>query len=385
LMEELQVYVDSAIEWIWFLGEYRWPTDAFKGPLPPPTDAAWLATRDASKCSGTVPRRPLTFWEIYPNPIAKASERCGYNGWGIADDALERLAPCIPFALLWFFVRFLGKKFFFAWVARAWGIPATAKGRIGKFAYTFWLTAYYVASTVFGFIVIRGEPWFEFPVDPFNSGLYLYAHARHVPTDLMTWYYWYQLGFYIAELVAIFLEPKRKDFMEYVIHHNTTVLLVAGSLVSGQMRVGCMVFFLHDISDIFIGMAKLCHYARKSDFFINTFFGLFVASWIWLRLWCYPWLIYSTLATSQQVQGATVMFWVLSSSLCVLQVLHVVWFYMIIRMIVRLAMGVKGDSRSDSDEEDDSEKKSKAKAKSQKSPSPSKKSPSPPKEIKKGK
>jgi hypothetical protein len=42
----------------------------------------------------------------------------------------------------------------------------------------------------------------------------------------------------------------------------------------------------------------------------------------------------------------------------VIQLLHVFWFYLILRMIFRLLRGVKGDSRSDSD--NDAIKKDKA-------------------------
>ena len=37
----------------------------------------------------------------------------------------------------------------------------------------------------------------------------------------------------------------------------------------------------------------------------------------------------------------------------VLQALHVFWFYMILKMVIRLATGVQGDMRSDDDEDDE--------------------------------
>ena len=76
-------------------------------------------------------------------------------------------------------------------------------------------------------------------------------------------YYLAELSFYLSLLLTIFTDVKRKDFPEQVIHHFATILLLALSYVCGFTRVGTLVMWCHDISDIFLESAKLCVYSKK--------------------------------------------------------------------------------------------------------------------------
>ena len=55
---------------------------------------------------------------------------------------------------------------------------------------------------------------------------------------------------------------------------------------------------LHDVSDVFMEAAKLCKYSG-SEVGASIAFGLFVLSWVLLRLIYFPfWVIWSTRSVS---------------------------------------------------------------------------------------
>ncbi len=61
-----------------------------------------------------------------------------------------------------------------------------------------------------------------------------------------------------------------------------------------SFRAGTVILALHDVSDIFMELAKLFKYCR-SELGASICFGLFVLSWVLLRLIYFPfWVIWST-------------------------------------------------------------------------------------------
>jgi hypothetical protein len=67
---------------------------------------------------------------------------------------------------------------------------------------------------------------------------------------------WYR---YLAGLVALwFVDTRKKDFVEMSLHHVVTILLLVLSYTASHMRVGAVVFVLHNLADPFLQSAKLC-------------------------------------------------------------------------------------------------------------------------------
>merc|ERR1712128_276083 len=84
---------------------------------------------------------------------------------------------------------------------------------------------------------------------------------------------------------------KRKDFTEQIVHHIATLLLLSLSYVCNFTRIGTLVMWAHDISDIFLESAKLCVYARKTTA-ADILFGLFACAFFLSRLVYYPlWIL----------------------------------------------------------------------------------------------
>lgn len=110
-------------------------------------------------------------------------------------------------------------------------------------------------------------------------------------------------------------QVRRKDWLESMIHHVATTMLLVYSYYVNFTRVGVMVLLVHDISDIFLEAAKLCRWGaravchlvleiawdcwgwevvpQRAAIWGNTCHTFRVAAcrleaWIWLLLWVRP-------------------------------------------------------------------------------------------------
>ena len=77
-------------------------------------------------------------------------------------------------------------------------------------------------------------------------------------------YYMAELSFYFSLGCTLLIDNKRKDFNEQIIHHVATVSLLSLSYVCNFTRIGTLVMWCHDVSDIFLESAKLCVYAKPT-------------------------------------------------------------------------------------------------------------------------
>lgn len=289
--------------------------------------------------------------DLMPQRYYPAAVRIGGGdqGWDYHEGSLPALLPSFGFAVLWFALRHLSKRVLFPHFAKACGVRSRSK--TPKFCYQLWLTVFYVSSCVAGYLTIRDEPFNAYPLNA-TTGSYIarqHPSSEPVPTKY-NWYHSYQIGFYIAELMAIFIEPKRKDFLEYLLHHVITIGLLAGSYATYEFHGGQYINFIHDIPDVFLAIAKCLHYAPQKAWLqvlANTSFGAFVATFAFFRLYCLPVMIWVMYVVVPHVRPTSYTHTIMTYFLMVLQCLHLFWFYLIVKMIVRLATGVHGDVRSD--------------------------------------
>jgi len=144
---------------------------------------------------------------------------------------------------------------------------------------------------------------------------------------------------------------------------------------------------LHDITDIFLSGSKMCNYidlygsprVAWADTAKTVGFGMFTLSWLILRNYSFPFLViwpavqyyfhhdahpYYVFNQSQYLMSIDYRRWCFASHcievnqtligfLMALEVLHIVWLYMIVRMLSRAVReGLNKDVRSDDDADD---------------------------------
>lgn len=158
-----------------------------------------------------------------------------------------------------------------------------------------------------------------------------------------------EMSFYLSLLLSISVDVKRKDFKEQVVHHIATIILIGFSYIANYVRVGTLVMLVHDSADIILEVGKMLHYALWATT-CDVLFVLFALMFLVTRLYVFPSrIIHTTLIVSMQFYEPFFGYYFFNALLFVLQVLHIYWAYLILRMVYRFAFvgKIEGDVRSD--------------------------------------
>ncbi len=196
----------------------------------------------------------------------------------------------------------------------------------------------------------------------FNDYSFFFRKYPHKYVDAaMKTYYLLNLALWIHMVFVLFLEKKRKDHTQMLSHHLTTVALIASSWVINLTRAGNCIFILFDSADILLSMAKCLNYAKFSKA-CDTVFVSFVAVWAYTRHYVYLFVIYEAIHyldyepykwnPSKGEYGSVYTHVVMVSMLIILEILAIYWFYLIIKLLIKVAKGTHAqDSRSEDEDE----------------------------------
>lgn len=233
--------------------------------------------------------------------------------------------------------------------------------RLIKFKESCWKCSYYFLAFVFAMLATFGEPW------AFNSRLFWEGPGDKVWPDQtmktkLKLLYTFVGGFYTYSIFAlIFWETRRKDFGVSMSHHIAAVALIVFSYMARFGRICSIVVALHDVSDVFLEMAKLNKYLEV-EVGATVFFALFAVSWLLMRILYFP--MYIIRSTSYEVlqvldkanheKEGPLLYYVFNTLLIMLLVMHVYWFILIMRVIIKQlpSSGQVADVRSSDDEDE---------------------------------
>ncbi|XP_030477440.2 ASC1-like protein [Syzygium oleosum] len=223
---------------------------------------------------------------------------------------------------------------------------------------------YFLSAEIFALSISYDEPWFTstkyFWVGPENQvwpdqkiklklkGLYMYAS-----------------GFYIYSLFAlVFWETRRSDFFVSMGHHVVSIILLVLSYMFRFARVGSIILALHDVSDVFMEVAKMSKYSGYERI-ASCSFLLFVLAWTTFRIIYFPfWILRSTshevlLTLDKELlvaHGFMCYYYVFNTLLFFLLVINIYWWWLLCGMLVRQVRArgqISDDVRSDSEGDDD--------------------------------
>lgn len=178
------------------------------------------------------------------------------------------------------------------------------------------------------------------------------AKLQPAPANVR-WLYVTVIGWYIEQLFqCVLIEARRKDTNVMICHHIATLFLVTFSLGMRFWQIGCLVMFCHDICDIFLDASKIFVYIQnRSDASKSTKllceviktlgFICFVLSWVIFRFHFYPRkALYSVWYHSQHmIPGGPPCYLFYSFLLGSIQLMHIYWFYFIVKLLVKIATG----------------------------------------------
>ncbi|XP_076808841.1 ceramide synthase 4-like [Clavelina lepadiformis] len=216
-----------------------------------------------------------------------------------------------------------------------------------KLAEASWRCFFYLVSFTFGMSFLVQAPWFWDNLKCWTD------YPRQTLWPSVYYYYMLEGGFYISLLFSIMRDNRRKDFVEQLIHHTATIFLILFSYVANFVRVGSLVMAIHDISDIILECAKCFVYA-KMQVLADNLFTLFAIVFIVSRIIIYPYVvIHTTWVKSMWLFRPYPGYYFFNALLMVLQLLHIFWSAIIIKMAVKMAVvgKLEKDDRSDVEEE----------------------------------
>lgn len=230
------------------------------------------------------------------------------------------------------------------------------KTRIVKFVEAFWRFCFYSGFCILGYnalFVPEPASWLLNTRDHFEGW------PHHTISQAMFFYYHIELGCYIHQL--LWTEVSRSDSVEMIVHHIVTISLIVLSFLTKFMRIGAVILLIHDLADVFLESAKVFNYMARAentrwmkDYIVDPLFGVFAVTFFITRLVIYPRnILFSLRDDGYVLYGCD---WggcpAYIGLLFTLQFLHIYWFYLIMVMVVKLAMGtMKDDERSDNEDE----------------------------------
>ncbi|CAL5350025.1 unnamed protein product [Camellia sinensis] len=253
------------------------------------------------------------------------------------------LFPSVRFFLDRYVFEKLGRRIIFGKGQQTLAVEtAERKKKIWKFKESAWKCIYFLSAEILMLSVTYDEPWFTntryFWVGPGNQ-----AWPEQTIKLKLKAVYMYTAGFYTYSIFAlIFWETRRSDFGVSMSHHVATVILILLSYILRFARAGSIILALHDASDVFLEVGKMSKYGG-AEMLASFAFILFVLSWIILRLIYFPfWVLWSTsyevlqtLDKEKHKVDGPLCYYVLNSLLYCLLVLHIYWWVLIYRMLVK--------------------------------------------------
>ena len=230
------------------------------------------------------------------------------------------------------------------------------KNNMDRATETLWRCLFYFGLFCYGCYVLLPTDWF------WETDKWLLGYIKDQRMSIrMKWYYYMELGLYLAFLVSQFTDIKRKDFIQMFIHHVITIILIIGSYAIAHFRYGSVIMFVHDASDYWLEAAKLTNYAKLQRVCDVLFFifavTFYLSRWIYFPFWVLRSFIIANAKLGGQLRSYFTFPYIFLYMCFVLQLLHLYWGFLIGQMVYRFTVvgKVDKDARSDNSDNDGSD------------------------------
>jgi ceramide synthetase len=214
-----------------------------------------------------------------------------------------------------------------------------------------WQAAYYACSSLYGIVVLV-----LYSIHT-KSTLEWMQHDGS-DADMIWLYYYVSFGYYLHASIALFYEQRKKDFVETLVHHAVTLMLLSFSWANNLVLIGSVLIILHDLSDPLLHSAKIFNYVRAQRV-CDTLFVLFAVSFAAMRLYVLPVRILAPMLSDQAVYSILAerssiphVYYLVNAMLFALMSLHIFWFYLILRVVHRFVLAGKAEKDVRSEDSD---------------------------------
>jgi len=233
------------------------------------------------------------------------------------------------------------------------------KKKIEKAAFARFRSLWYLVITIIGYYCLKDEIWLPRTLggtartlkdlDEFWDGLPYQPQNRKVVV-----YYMIQFGSALCTFILQFKQNRtRNSYGEFLLHDMATLMLLIISFLNNYLRMGAVVLFLHDISDIFSYGCKIfvdTKYIKTTLFFYVSL----VLSWFWTRLYVFPFQILLQCFTNNiWVRPELVGYMIIAICLITLLCLHIYWIVLILNIGVKFITSGEADDMQDAEKDED--------------------------------
>lgn len=194
---------------------------------------------------------------------------------------------------------------------------------------------YYAVMTIWCFALLRGESWLPSALGGHGTTRSCWTDGypfQTMPVGLRR-FYLTSIGFTLSDFAMLFMESRKPDFGEMLLHHMISSSLIGFSYMLNYVRIGSLVLLLHHAVDIFIWASKAFVDTPNKRLVAMSYIGL-VLTYAWLRVYVYPMsIMQSAWMESLEEAGSHIYGWgYLNFALCVLLLLHIYWFGLIVKI-----------------------------------------------------
>jgi len=194
-----------------------------------------------------------------------------------------------------------------------------------------------------------------------NQKLY-HAGKRMNESEIL--YIYIEFIWHFHKCFILVFDHKQNDIISMGTHHAVTITMIFISLWFDMHIYTCVMFFIHDISDVFLSLSKTLHYLQWKPWDVYMF-GVVGATWYISRnYWFIKHPLHAAyicvfdggcdLRNKAKYIGVSCCFF----CLLILQFLHIYWGWRIIQVVLRkLGGGELKDFRSASEAEDRASRK----------------------------
>eukprot|EP00123_Amoebidium_parasiticum_P002258 comp13505_c0_seq1/m.9049 comp13505_c0_seq1/g.9049 ORF comp13505_c0_seq1/g.9049 comp13505_c0_seq1/m.9049 type:complete len:349 (-) comp13505_c0_seq1:225-1271(-) len=311
-----------------------------------PADVASMSLYDAYR----------EYFTKVPLALHHHLQKMDWSGWQ-ANDALWQQLVWTPNETKALFVATVGLLVvrytltvaFFKPLARRLQLDTEHASRLPE---SCWKVVYYLLSWAYAFHLLHRTGRHNYMTD-LTSAWTGITTGMDVPLEVYT-LYMIQLGFYTSSVVTTFLfERERKDYYIMQTHHFVTICLISFSYAFRFHKIGLAVLYVHDLCDVLLDTAKIFNYCKKRNGKTYTtygrladfFFIMFLGSWVYFRFYLFVTrVLYSSAYVSLITVSDSVIFVGFNAFLHTLLLMHIYWFALALRVVVKV---IKGEELED--------------------------------------
>lgn len=205
---------------------------------------------------------------IYFQPFLKLNYPLenGLYSYGILD-----LCTVYSLILILLSIRYILRGTVFPLVGMIMHVEKASELEQRKFYEQLWVGLYYFCSFVWGvYTCLQYHPNFYFHTK------YLWTNYPVLTRTMnLKLYYLTEMAYYLAMIVVVSSETRRKDYKMYICHHLVTSTLIGLSYFMNFIEIGISILITMDPADILLPFAKIFRYVgyfKVSDWIYTVFF-----------------------------------------------------------------------------------------------------------------